>query len=104
VYKQFTVFCKYILGPTLTSNSFSAVGLFLGFLVNAILTKLWKVGLLQKKGKKKIMQKKTKFTVLYVYISGKQQYNHVGFEVLTEVVKKHYIFGDISSCSLLRVS
>jgi hypothetical protein len=32
----------------LTSNSFSAVGLFFGFLVNATLTKLWKVGLLKK--------------------------------------------------------
>lgn len=36
----------------LTSNSFSAVGLFFGFLVNATLTKLWKVGLLKKKNKK----------------------------------------------------
>jgi hypothetical protein len=42
----------------LTSNSFSAVGLFLGFLVNATLTKLWKVELLEKK--------KANVTVIYV--------------------------------------
>jgi hypothetical protein len=52
---------SHILMP-LTSNSFSAVGLFLGFLVKATLTKLWKVGLLKKKERKKNV------TLIYVHL------------------------------------
>jgi hypothetical protein len=51
---QFTLMSSHIL-MKLTSNSFSAVGLFFGFLVNATLTKLWKVGLLKKKKGRKML-------------------------------------------------
>jgi len=55
----------------LTSNSFSAVGLFFGFLVNATLTKLWKVGLL----KKKIKDRKN-VSVICVHVENKSCYGH----------------------------
>jgi hypothetical protein len=60
---------SHILMP-LTSNSFSAVGLFFGFLVNATLTKLWKVGLLKKNKTEKNV------SVEYVHVENKSCYGH----------------------------